>query len=370
MNIIELFESSFDRDDPEKCWIWKGDADSKNQYGSFKLAGGLFGPHRISYELYIGEIPKGMLICHKCDNMKCINPNHLWIGTKQDNARDASSKGILKMGEQKTLSKLKEADAIFILNNKGKISQNKLAKQFNVSPSTIQNVVDSKSWKYLHNKTIFNIPNHEQTYIKFIDRFDASITKIKNGCWNWDKELNASGYGIIRISNTAILAHRFSYEFFNEQINNDLCVCHNCDNPKCVNPEHLWLGTHDENMKDAAKKHRMPGSPKLNSDDIIQMVAMFNDGYSTNELSDIYGIDRSYVSVVISGKTWKHLDISNRPISTRTNKVSTTLFQSEIDEMRRIRPTMTITELAEKFNCSRTAVQRIVNDMQWSGRKR
>lgn len=79
------------------CWNWTGGTDSSG-YGSFGYKGKTIASHRISYELFIGQIPDGLHILHKCDNRKCVNPEHLWVGTNNDNVQDRVKKGRSKKG--------------------------------------------------------------------------------------------------------------------------------------------------------------------------------------------------------------------------------------------------------------------------------
>ena len=90
--LYERFLDKFDEGDPEICWEWKASLDGKG-YGQIKNWNSMSRAHRISWEFYCGEIPDGMHILHECDNPKCVNPNHLFLGTHQDNMRDMNEKG-------------------------------------------------------------------------------------------------------------------------------------------------------------------------------------------------------------------------------------------------------------------------------------
>ncbi len=95
MTDSERFWKSVER--TEKCWNWTGFRDN-NGYGQISINGNAISVHRFSWELHFFPIPKGLLVCHACDNPSCVNPNHLWLGTVTANNLDRARKGRSRTG--------------------------------------------------------------------------------------------------------------------------------------------------------------------------------------------------------------------------------------------------------------------------------
>lgn len=139
----------------ETCWNWTGGT-THFSHGKFWLNNRTIIAHRFSYEIHIGPIPKGLCVLHKCDNPRCVNPDHLFIGTKMDNTTDMYAKGRnnnLK-GSANGSSKLTEdqIDEIKRLYRTKKFSQQALADKFNVCQANICNILNGKIWKHKHRK--------------------------------------------------------------------------------------------------------------------------------------------------------------------------------------------------------------------------
>lgn len=133
------------------CWEWTSSI-LKNGYGTFYYKGKRIYAHRFAYVLFIKPIPDRKLICHTCDNPSCVNYKHLFLGTNQDNVNDRNQKGKVSKGEKHPNSKLTESQVIEIKKAllkpyKGQI--NDLAKKYNVSIRTIENIKYSKTWNHI-----------------------------------------------------------------------------------------------------------------------------------------------------------------------------------------------------------------------------
>lgn len=89
---LERFEAKVEIITESGCWIWIGGTRSDG-YGQLSISGKTKVAHRVAYELYVGEIPEGMNVCHTCDVKSCVNPNHLFLGTQSDNMYDCVNKG-------------------------------------------------------------------------------------------------------------------------------------------------------------------------------------------------------------------------------------------------------------------------------------
>jgi hypothetical protein len=135
--------------DENECWIWIGSA-QKRGYGFIKKNGKTTMAHRVAYELAYGELPDGLFVCHKCDNPRCVNPKHLFVGTHNDNMLDMHNKGRSHKpaGEIHPNSKLTETEAIEILNSIEPYPA--LAAKHNISLTSIYDIKTGRKWKHLH----------------------------------------------------------------------------------------------------------------------------------------------------------------------------------------------------------------------------
>jgi len=144
------FEAKYKIDQKSGCWLWTANH-SGSGYGGIRSKAKKLLAHRVSWELYKGPVPDGLCVLHKCDVRLCVNPAHLFLGTKADNAADMVKKGRSSRGERRFNAVLKEADVRSIRAKyaAGGITQQRLAVEFKVSQTTINKIISQKIWSHV-----------------------------------------------------------------------------------------------------------------------------------------------------------------------------------------------------------------------------
>lgn len=158
-----LFEKKFIPEPNAGCWLWLAASDNYG-YGCFWGGRRLKRAHRASYEIYVGAIPDGLCVLHKCDTPACVNPAHLFLGTHADNSADKMRKGRfargethgsrtrpdrVRRGETHANSKLREVDVLAILRSDG-VSSRHLASVYDVDHSVITSIRRGEAWRHVH----------------------------------------------------------------------------------------------------------------------------------------------------------------------------------------------------------------------------
>lgn len=149
-------------------------------------------------------------------------------------------------------------------------------------------------------------PRKRSVHCSFKCRFEDSF-KRSDDCWEWQAGLTPSGYGQIRNPDGSYLAHRIAWEMTFGKIHGDhLLVCHKCDNRKCVNPDHLFVGTHADNQDDMAKKGRA-GNRKYTREQIIGIRAAVAAGLSKRATARLFRTSDVMVHFIVKRKIHKYV---------------------------------------------------------------
>lgn len=145
-------------------------------------------------------------------------------------------------------------------------------------------------------------------------RFESKVDR-SGDCHLWMGSKNPEGYGNFHANGKLDKAHRYAYRLANGDFDTALYVCHTCDNPSCVNPDHLFLGTQTKNMHDMMSKGRQHltvgvqnGRAKLNDDAVRQIRTLHKSGdMTTRELAKEFGMGQTSIAEIVANKTWRHV---------------------------------------------------------------
>jgi hypothetical protein len=134
------------------------------------------------------------------------------------------------------------------------------------------------------------------------------------GCWVFGGAKNTKGYGNIYVSGKMLNTHRLSYLIANDgKINEGSHVCHKCDNPACVNPDHLWEGSHKQNMDDRNRKQRTAkgeshGKAKLTALQVKKIKRQLAEGDPITSIATTSGMSRTAIACIARGSVWKEVE--------------------------------------------------------------
>lgn len=138
------------------------------------------------------------------------------------------------------------------------------------------------------------------------------LSKVRTGenCWEWIGAIGTHGYGRFGVDNKTVQAHRFMFELVYSRIPfSEIDVCHRCDNKKCVRPDHLFLGTRKDNMRDCSEKKRnrfgeSHPSARLSAAQVVEIREQYASGNTSQaELGRRYGVDSSNISRIVNLKS-------------------------------------------------------------------
>lgn len=155
-----------------------------------------------------------------------------------------------------------------------------------------------------------------ERFWNFVNKDGPEAKHAPGDCWEWTGNVGGSGYGRFWVNDGSVPAHRYSYEVHKGSVPEGMFTLHRCDNPVCVNPDHLFVGTALDNMRDMAAKGRSRDQrgeknnmSKLTTDDVREIRRLHREGgYFQRQLADKFGISLSSANQVVNRKRWDWLD--------------------------------------------------------------
>lgn len=152
-----------------------------------------------------------------------------------------------------------------------------------------------------------------------IVRFFSKIS-IKSGdeCWNWNSTLTHQGYGHFTLNGKKVMAHRLVYFIFNgvlplyDENGKEIFVLHRCDNRVCCNPSHLYIGTHQDNMRDRQERKgtvrgEQNGKSIFNNNQVYEIKELIARGFPNNKIASLYNTSRQTINAIRKGISWGHI---------------------------------------------------------------
>lgn len=335
-----------------ECLLWK--ITSTEKYGRTTIYDKAYSTHKISFWIHNDyDIPDDiplkdgddnrLVIRHLCGNHKCIDPQHLQLGTCVENSSDMIEHGTLLFGELHPGCKITEEIAIQIKESKYDksdpryISMKERAKLFNISTSLISAIDNGRAWSHIfETKHIeLNKKKERQSELRKQSSKKAKSREWTNEMWQeaskrlnkrlmvlesvtsehvdtpcheWTGPTSPQGYGTIGVFGKQIAPHILACEIKNKQQRpKDMVTRHLCANKICCNPEHLEWGTHSENTIDSIR-HGSKAASVVN-EAIVREIreTKGKDGLSQQERAKKYNVRAKYLCEIEAGRVWKHV---------------------------------------------------------------
>ena len=342
------------------CINWQG-SKFGNGYARKWLEGKTVLVHRLVLESKIaGFLDSGYFACHTCDNRSCINPAHLVAGSAAENTgqmigRDRKTprrKSIPGIGKL-SIQQLREIQRQYLSGT----VKNHLAKKYGIQHETITKILQT------------NIPDNFTTVSPgFLGEIQDS------GCIIFQGGKDGQGYGRYwkngksKSVTRAVLAEKLGCE-----IPTSMDACHTCDNPSCINPEHLWGGTRTQNSLDASKKGRTQGkshplsNAKLGWEKVREIRQKLAAGERVKDVAQEYGVGRKTIHDIKYHVTWKE-EGQEVPVPRMGGYLDRKLTLDQALEVRkRIRGRESISKIADDFGVSSSVIYDIKNHVTYRG---
>lgn len=317
---------------PNDCWIYNYTGGGKCTFDLQTTTNKRIKvkPHRLVYHLCV-EDSTNYFCVNRCIKSKlCVNPSHLSANTD------------MKKSGKRCLTNAEILDIVgsFKLG----ISRKQLAKKYNVSSVSINDIISGRSYTnisrdifkrpkssritklnlndidiYSMNILNFNIINdfsiygiHDHNYVKsVVNRINKKLLPQSNGCIFYDNKPDSNGYYLIGLHYRSVLyittkVHRLLYHLCVGTISPELDIRHICNTPACINPNHLLIGTHADNMKDKCLSGN--ASKLLTIPEVIKIRELFDTRkYTRKQLSIKYNVSYNVIRGIVARKSWIHI---------------------------------------------------------------
>lgn len=141
-----------------------------------------------------------------------------------------------------------------------------------------------------------------------LERFNKYVDVKNSGCHEWQSTVKKDGYGQFWFKGKPSKAHRVSFELNKGDIPKGMLVLHKCDNRVCVNPDHLYVGTHKDNTRDMHKRNRWVGNTKLSANDVKKIRLLWSQRkFTQTKLAEMFNVNQPAIWKIITYRTWKHI---------------------------------------------------------------
>lgn len=296
----------------DDCWMWKGQKIPESGRGIYQLRRGVRkSATYVAWVLINGPLDdEKVFIRESCGNVGCVNPKHLYIYTDFDRfisfvvvddesgcwnwegAKSKSGAGLFSL----TMTKIVQAHRYMLEQSTGSVIDSSIF----ITHSCANNACV--------NPDHLVIETDEYRFWKYVDK------RSDEECWNWLGHTRNT-YGALSVYGIVHGAHRYSYELHNGKITDGrLVVRHLCNNRLCVNPNHLTIGTHQDNMTDMVRSNRSAkgervGTSKLTETNVREIKYLLSLGMmKKKDIAALYKVDPCVISDIIAGRTWSWVD--------------------------------------------------------------
>lgn len=390
------------------CWIWAGATDNDG-YGVFRgrVGGATYSKaHRYALAAATGKaLLTGMVVMHVCDNPQCVNPEHLQLGTTQENVREKFAKGrgnlpkgaliprvAITAAQRRSISSdprpIVQIAADFGINA-GQVAKLRAlgvdqAEPMGAPPTGMQCAVKACNENAVHlglctdhwrrckdygAPTLIEPNRGRWNALPASERLIAKI-RVEEDCWMWTGFTDKDGYGRMRAKIGGVLihkAHTVSHTLHTgELVPKGMVIMHSCDRPGCVNPDHLRVGTYLENSRDMIAKGRAYDQRGENASGAIltatEAAAILEDARTYAEIAKDYGIVASTVGSLKQRVSWQNVKVEKVAKAKKIGMRGETQWQAKLTvaDVRFIRSSdISGKELAAKFSVTPQAITNI-----------